>query len=229
MQDPPRGTGDATRIALSVLPEDGVTLVGLGDVPLVPASGLAAIVEHARRGDVGLLTARVADPSGPRADRARRLGRRAPDRRGARRDRRPSARSTRSTPASSLRPPRCSSGWVAQLTPHNAQGEFYLTDIVAMAVAEGVPVSAHVATDEREVRGVNDRAQLAFAERSAADRAARMRCSRRGRGSPIRRASISAARSPAAVMCGSTWAACSRATCARRRCRASARTACCAT
>jgi len=52
-----------------------------------------------------------------------------------------------------------------RLSPDNAQGEYYLTDIVAMAVAEGVPVSAHVATDEREVRGVNDRAQLVYAER----------------------------------------------------------------
>ncbi len=50
----------------------------------------------------------------------------------------------------------------------NAQGEYYLTDIVAMAVAEGVPVAAHVAADEREVRGVNDRAQLAALERIAA-------------------------------------------------------------
>src|SRR6185436_13856662 len=41
-QDPPRGTGDATRVALTVLPGDGITLVGLADVPLVPASGLAA-------------------------------------------------------------------------------------------------------------------------------------------------------------------------------------------
>src|SRR5207248_2191840 len=55
--------------------------------------------------------------------------------------------------------------WVAQLVPHNAQREYYLTDIVAMAVAEGVPVAAQVADDEREVRGVNDRAQLVFAER----------------------------------------------------------------
>ena len=51
----------------------------------------------------------------------------------------PSARSTRSTPASSRRRPRCCRAGSSQLTPHNAQGEFYLTDIVAMAVAEGVP------------------------------------------------------------------------------------------
>ena len=73
--------------------------------------------------------------------------------------------STRSTPASSPRRPRCSRRWVARLTPHNAQGEYYLTDVVAMAVADGVPVVAHVATDEASVAGVNDRAQLAALER----------------------------------------------------------------
>ncbi len=55
--------------------------------------------------------------------------------------------------------------WVAQLTAHNAQGEYYLTDVVAMAVAAGVPVSAQVADDEASVAGVNDRAQLAALER----------------------------------------------------------------
>ncbi|MDE2004485.1 MAG: bifunctional UDP-N-acetylglucosamine diphosphorylase/glucosamine-1-phosphate N-acetyltransferase GlmU, partial [Betaproteobacteria bacterium] len=55
--------------------------------------------------------------------------------------------------------------WVSRLTPHNAQGEYYLTDVVAMAVADGVPVVAQVATDEASVAGVNDRAQLAALER----------------------------------------------------------------
>ena len=63
-QHPPRGTGDAARIAVAAMPGDGITLVGLADVPLAPAAGLAAIVDHARRGDVGLLTARVPDPAG---------------------------------------------------------------------------------------------------------------------------------------------------------------------
>ena len=44
-QDPPRGTGDAARVALAALPPDGVTLVGLGDVPLVPGAALASVAE----------------------------------------------------------------------------------------------------------------------------------------------------------------------------------------
>jgi bifunctional UDP-N-acetylglucosamine pyrophosphorylase/glucosamine-1-phosphate N-acetyltransferase len=164
VQDPPIGTGDAARVALTVLPKDGVTLVGFGDVPLVPASGLAAIVEHARRGDVGLLTARVSRPAG--------LGRIVRDGTGGvrriveERDATPAERAIDEINTGFLAAPTALlAGWVAQLTPHNAQREFYLTDIVGMAVGEGVPVSAHVADDEREVQGVNDRAQLAFAER----------------------------------------------------------------
>jgi bifunctional UDP-N-acetylglucosamine pyrophosphorylase/glucosamine-1-phosphate N-acetyltransferase len=55
--------------------------------------------------------------------------------------------------------------WLERLSPHNAQGEYYLTDIVAMAVADGVEVNAHVVDDEVSVQGVNDRAQLATLER----------------------------------------------------------------
>ncbi|MEO5763898.1 MAG: bifunctional UDP-N-acetylglucosamine diphosphorylase/glucosamine-1-phosphate N-acetyltransferase GlmU [Casimicrobiaceae bacterium] len=164
LQDPPRGTGDATRVALAALPRDGVTLIGLADVPLVPAAGLAAIVEHARQGAVGLLTARVASPTG--------LGRVVRDAAGGVRrivEERDASAAERAIDEINTgfiaAPTALLAGWVAQLTPQNAQGEFYLTDIVAMAVAQGVPVSAHVAPDEREVRGVNDRAQLAYAER----------------------------------------------------------------
>src|SRR4051794_31182276 len=63
-QDPPRGTGDAARVALAALPGDGITLVGLGDVPLVAPDSLAALAAHARHGRLAVLTARVDDPSG---------------------------------------------------------------------------------------------------------------------------------------------------------------------
>jgi bifunctional UDP-N-acetylglucosamine pyrophosphorylase/glucosamine-1-phosphate N-acetyltransferase len=62
--------------------------------------------------------------------------------------------------------------WVAALKDDNAQREFYLTDIVKMAVAEGVPVEAHVAADERDALGVNDRAQLVAIERILQERMA---------------------------------------------------------
>ena len=171
-QEPPLGTGDATRVALAAMPGDGVTLIGLADVPLAPHAGLAAIVDHARRGDVGILTARVPDASG--------LGRIVRDSGGGVKaiveDRDASAAERTIDEINTgfiAAPTALLARWVAQLAPQNAQREYYLTDIVAMAVAEGVPVAAHIAGDEREVRGVNDRAQLVFAERIIQTRKAR--------------------------------------------------------
>ena len=163
-QDPPLGTGDATRVALGAMPGDGVTLIGLADVPLAPAAALAAIVDHARRGDLGILTARVPDATG--------LGRILRDAKGGVKaiveDRDASAQERAIDEINTgfiAAPTALLTRWVAQLEPHNAQHEYYLTDIVAMAVAEGVPVAAQIGDDERELRGVNDRAQLVFAER----------------------------------------------------------------
>jgi len=57
-------------------------------------------------------------------------------------------------------------GWVAELDNQNAQGEYYLTDTVALAVRDGVPVEAFAVADAEEVQGVNDRRQLAQLERA---------------------------------------------------------------
>jgi len=163
-QDPPRGTGDATRVALEALPADGVTLVTIGDIPLVPSAALAALVREAEAGKLAVLTAHVPDPSG--------LGRIVRDGAGRVRaivedkDASPAQRAideintgVMAAPTALLR------RWVAALKSDNAQNEYYLTDIIALAVADGMPVVAHVAADERDVRGINDRAQLAAVER----------------------------------------------------------------
>jgi bifunctional UDP-N-acetylglucosamine pyrophosphorylase/glucosamine-1-phosphate N-acetyltransferase len=170
-QDPPRGTGDATRVALEALPADGVTLVTTGDVPLVPAAALAALVREAEAGKLAVLTARVPDPAG--------LGRIIRDGTGTLRaivehkDADAAQRAideintgVMAAPTALLR------RWVAALKPDNAQNEYYLTDIIALAVADGTPVATHVAADERDVRGINDRAQLAAVERIVQARAA---------------------------------------------------------
>ena len=163
-QEPPRGTGDAARIALRALPADGVTLVGLGDVPLVPAQALASVAEIAQSGRIGLLTARVADPLG--------LGRIVRDDAGRvraiveERDATPAQRAIDEINTGFIAVPTVLLGpWLARLTPHNAQAEFYLTDVIGMAVADGVDVAAHVIDDEVAIQGVNDRAQLAALER----------------------------------------------------------------
>jgi bifunctional UDP-N-acetylglucosamine pyrophosphorylase / glucosamine-1-phosphate N-acetyltransferase len=170
-QDPPRGTGDATQVALTALPADGVTLVTTGDVPLVPAAALAALAREAESGKLAVLTARVADPAG--------LGRIVRDAAGQVRaivedkDANPAQRAiaeintgVMAAPTALLR------RWVAALTPDNAQKEYYLTDIIALAVADGTPVVAQFAADERDVRGINDRAELAAVERIVQERQA---------------------------------------------------------
>ena len=164
LQDPPRGTGDAVRIALSALPGDGVTVVALGDAPLVPTDALAAVADAAARGHLGLLTARVPDPRG--------LGRVLRDPYGhvreivEERDATPEQRCIDEINTGVMAAPTAKLGrWVAALKADNEQNEFYLTDVIAMAVAEGVMVDACLADDERDVRGVNDREQLAAVER----------------------------------------------------------------
>jgi len=163
-QDPPRGTGDAARVALAALPPDGVTLVGLGDVPLVPAAALASLVTAARHGRLALLTARVSDPAG--------LGRVVRNEAGQvaaiveDRDADDAVRRLDEINTGFMAAPTALlARWVAALKPDNAQNEFYLTDAVALARADGVDVVAELAADESDVRGVNDRAQLAAVER----------------------------------------------------------------
>ena len=163
-QDPPRGTGDAARVALRALHSDGVTLVGLGDVPLVPAEALASVAAIAQQGHVGLLTARVRQPFG--LGRVVRGGDDAVRAIVEERDATSKERAIDEINTGFIAAPTASlARWLDGLTPHNAQGEYYLTDIVAMAVAEGVKVGAHVVSDEVSILGINDRAQLAALER----------------------------------------------------------------
>ena len=164
LQDPPRGTGDATRAALEVLPTDGVTLVTIGDIPLVPPAALAHLVREAEAGKLAVLTAHVSDPSG--------LGRIVRDAAGAVRaivehkDATPAQRTIGEINAGVMAAPTTLlRRWVAALKPDNAQNEYYLTDIVASALADGVAVVGHAVADEQDVRGINDRAQLAAVER----------------------------------------------------------------
>ncbi len=162
-QDPPRGTGDAVRVALAALPREGVTVVVNGDTPLLPGTLLRALAEHAARGRLALLTAIAPDPAG--------LGRVVREGEGLRRivedrDASPAERAIDEIYIGVLAAPTALlAAWVAKLEPHNAQGEFYLTDVVAHAIADGVAVEAIVAPDERDTRGINDRAQLAQVER----------------------------------------------------------------
>jgi len=158
------GTGHAVAQAMGEIPDDAVVLVLYGDVPLVRASTLAALTRAAEDGALALLTTQVDEPAG--YGRVVRDGHGRPraivedkDASAAQRRIREINTGLLACPAQRLR------RWVGQLDNDNAQGEYYLTDVLAMAVAEGVAVQAVAVDDGDEVMGVNDRAQLAGAER----------------------------------------------------------------
>ncbi len=164
-----RGTGDATAVGLTGLPEDWDephdVLVLTGDTPLLRPSTIAALVEHHRETDAActVLTARMADPTGygrivrGRDDRVARIVEQA------------------DTTVDEAEIDEINTGIfcfrrgllspaLRRIRPDNAQGELYLTDVVAVLADAGHKVSTLVADDPDETHGINDRVQLALAE-----------------------------------------------------------------
>lgn len=162
-QQPQLGTGHALRQALPHLGDAGATLVLYGDVPLIRAETLRSLLD-AQNGAVALLTAELDDPRG--------YGRIVRDRRGRIRgiveekDASPAQRGIREVNTGIMALPTARlAGWLAKLEPDNAQGEYYLTDVIALALADGVAVYTIKSGDAQEALGVNNRAQLARLER----------------------------------------------------------------
>ncbi|HOB62249.1 MAG TPA: bifunctional UDP-N-acetylglucosamine diphosphorylase/glucosamine-1-phosphate N-acetyltransferase GlmU [Candidatus Competibacteraceae bacterium] len=158
------GTGHAVAQALPQIEESGVVLVLYGDVPLTRLETLQPLVAAARQGKLALLTVELADPHG--YGRIVRNGAGQVQRIVEEKDATPEERSLHeintgilAVSAAQLR------GWVSQLTNDNAQGEYYLTDVIALAVHDGVAVEPFTVTEPAEVLGVNDRRQLAELER----------------------------------------------------------------
>jgi len=157
------GTGHAVEQAMPAIPDDHMVLVLYGDVPLVRAETLNALVHQGRDG-FGLLTVRLADPSGYGRivrDGQGRVVRIVEEKDATDAERRIDEVNTGilCTRAADLR------RWLTRLENANAQGEFYLTDTIAMAVAEGIEVATTQPSSEAEVLGVNSRRQLAELER----------------------------------------------------------------
>jgi len=157
------GTGHAVQQVLPALAADHTALILYGDVPLIRAATLAPLVQAAHNGQLALLTAQAADPAGYGRvvrDAAGQVRRIVEHKDATAEERAISEINTGllACPAARLH------GWLSALRNNNAQGEYYLTDIIAMAVQDGVPVTGIVATDYAEVHGINDRAQLAEAE-----------------------------------------------------------------
>jgi bifunctional UDP-N-acetylglucosamine pyrophosphorylase / glucosamine-1-phosphate N-acetyltransferase len=163
-QEPQLGTGHAVQQAVPLLPDDGTTLVLNGDVPLIETATLRALVETSGARRLALLTVDMPDPSGygriirkgdgvcaivehkDASDEQRRIG--------------------EVYTGFMAAPSHLLKGWLGRLSNRNAQGEYYLTDIVQLAVADGVEVAAVKASDKVQVDGVNSPSQLAALERA---------------------------------------------------------------
>ena len=164
-QEPQLGTGHAVQQAVPVLPQDGITLILNGDTPLIHASTAQALVDACGGDKLALLTIRLNDPTG--------YGRIVRDETGVKvlaivehKDATPEQRAICEVYTGMMAAPTARlKHWLSQLNNDNAQGEYYLTDVVAMAQAEGLSVVAAQPRDEVEVLGVNSPAQLADLER----------------------------------------------------------------
>ena len=157
------GTGHALLQAMPDVPDNHRVLVLYGDVPLLRLETLRALVEAAGGNRLALLTATLPDASG--------YGRIVRNARGAvlriveQGDASARERAIREFNSGVLlAPARLLRQWLGKLKPRNAQGEYYLTDVVALALRARTRVITVQAADAAEVQGVNDRLQLAGAE-----------------------------------------------------------------
>lgn len=157
------GTGHAVEQAIGNLQDDSTVLVLYGDVPLVTSETLQALLAHVE-GGIALLTMELDDPSGYGRIVRNSDGnvQRIVEQKDASEDE--LAITEVNTGILAVDGSRLH-GWLKRLENSNAQGEYYLTDIIAMAVEDGDEVNALITADEDEVAGVNDRVQLAHLER----------------------------------------------------------------
>ncbi|MEI7783532.1 MAG: bifunctional UDP-N-acetylglucosamine diphosphorylase/glucosamine-1-phosphate N-acetyltransferase GlmU [Betaproteobacteria bacterium] len=164
LQEPQLGTGHAVQQALPLLGDDAVTLILSGDVPLTRPETLQALLTLCQGTQLALLTLDMADPSG--YGRIVRDGQKVAaivEHKDASDEQR---RITEIYSGIMAVPTRLLRLWLARLDNKNAQQEYYLTDIVRFAVADGVPVLAHRISDAAQVAGVNSPLQLAELERA---------------------------------------------------------------
>jgi len=164
------GTGHAVAQALPAISAERV-LILYGDVPLIEAQTLERLLKKADPQQLALLTVDLADPTG--------YGRIVRDAQGAvqaiieHKDASVEQKLIREGNTGILAVPGDRLGdWLGRLSNSNAQGEYYLTDVIAMAVADGLVVATEQPLDAMEVQGANDRIQLAELERHYQQRAA---------------------------------------------------------
>jgi bifunctional UDP-N-acetylglucosamine pyrophosphorylase/glucosamine-1-phosphate N-acetyltransferase len=163
LQQPQLGTGHAVMQAVPQLDENVPTLVLYGDVPLTTSDSLRRLVDAAGADKLGILTVEQANPFG--------LGRIVREngrivRIVEEKDASETERAIREINSGIMSvPTRRLKNWLSALSNNNAQGEYYLTDIVSQAVRDAVEVVSASPSGEWEVAGVNSKVQLAELER----------------------------------------------------------------
>ena len=163
-QNDPQGTGDALKRVAPHLQENGSTLTLYGDVPLIQASTLEKMTALSTPNTLVLLTVTLDNPTG-----YGRIVREADQKVSAiveQKDANDEQLKIQEVNTGILLAPNgYLQTWLAALTNNNAQQEYYLTDIIAMAARDGVDIVTVQPSSEAEVSGVNDRVQLAALER----------------------------------------------------------------
>lgn len=164
LQSEQLGTGHAVKMALDNLKADGVTLILYGDVPLIQSNTLQALIDIAKDNKTGLLTVNMDDPTG--------YGRIVRD--GTHQVK--AIVEHKDASEAELEIQECNTGilavpteklhqWLPVLSNDNAQGEYYLTDVIEMSVNDGIVVETLQPEFAEETYGVNNRAQQAELER----------------------------------------------------------------
>ncbi|MNB67435.1 Bifunctional protein GlmU [compost metagenome] len=171
LQDKQLGTGHATAQAVPFITADTV-LILYGDVPLIEVETLQRLLKHVVPGQMGLLTVELDDPTG--------YGRIVRDIDGKvaaiveHKDASEAQRAiTEGNTGILAVPANRLADWMSRLSNNNAQGEYYLTDVIEMAVSDGLVVATEQPHDPMEVQGANDRKQLSELERHYQLRAGR--------------------------------------------------------
>ncbi len=164
LQAEQKGTGHAMKQAMPAIAAESIVLVLYGDVPLIRADTLRPLLRAANDGALALLTVQLNDPTG--------YGRIVRNSHGAvtaiveQKDASPEQLRIRESNTGILAVGATRlAGWLARLKNDNVQKEYYLTDVIAMAAAEGVTIATTHPRAEWEVMGVNSKAQLAELER----------------------------------------------------------------
>ncbi len=166
------GTGHAVMQVAPRLGADQRVLILFGDGPLITTETLRALLQAAGPDEVGLLTVNASDPTGygrvlrTASGRVQAIVEEA--------DATPRQRRVRECNTGVMTMPAARlTKWLGRLNNRNSQREYYLTDVIALAVRDKVAVRPLVAPDEHEVQGVNDRIQLAAVENAWRARQAR--------------------------------------------------------